>query len=660
MTRVVCVMGAKDGVGCTTLAVNLGIVWSEDPTERVLLIDADRDHAGDVASQLGVAQLRSWTAARDAWTRWRGAALEGFLAVPSRPLSAVACDTALPTAALTTQLSSAMAALRAQYSTVVLDAGSRLTPDIAAWWPWVTHWACVVTPDPGALHAAVRLLAAWQRAFIAAPHRLVCGNRWGDQAPISVVTAAERLGHPLVFALPDEPLAAAATAEGLPLAMRRPSPGWVYALREGCDRWVAVAPLAPDVVRPEQLFPQLRTERTATPVSTEAAPPSLDGLKDRLLDQFFSEADAATLPAAATPCMSTPNEDPRRIAAEAVMVRVLDAHAAALPATVDRTQLLIELLDEALLLGPLEVLLADPDVTEVMVNGPNEVYVERQGRLTRTAVHFRHRGQLQRVIERIVSGAGRRVDESSPIVDARLSDGARVNIVLAPLALNGPILTIRRFGTTAWTLARLQERGAVTAQRAEQLAALVRARKNILVVGGTGSGKTTLLNALSGCISATERIITIEDAAELQLQQPHVVRLEARPANLEGAGAITIRDLVRTALRMRPDRIIVGECRGGEALDMLQAMNTGHDGSLTTLHANSPREAIARLATLVCFAGVDLPLRAIYEQVVGALDVVVQVVRRATGERAVADVMAVVGLAGDTVELQEVADAPTA
>jgi pilus assembly protein CpaF len=309
--------------------------------------------------------------------------------------------------------------------------------------------------------------------------------------------------------------------------------------------------------------------------------------------------------------------------------------------------------DDVLGYGPIEPFLRDPGVTEVMVNGPGRIYVERDGRIEETDAVFADEEHLLRVISKIVSNIGRRVDESSPMVDARLPDGSRVNAVLPPVALSGPTLTIRKFAGSILAADDLVALGTLSASSAEFLRLCVRGKLNVLVSGGTGVGKTTLLNVLSGFISHAERIVTIEDAAELQLRQRHVVSLEYRPANAEGRGEITIRDLVRNALRMRPDRIIVGEVRGAETLDMLQAMNTGHEGSLTTIHANSPRDALARLETLVLTAGVDLPHRAIREQIASAFDVIVQVGRLVDGTRRVVDVSEVLRLESDVVALQQ-------
>ena len=313
-----------------------------------------------------------------------------------------------------------------------------------------------------------------------------------------------------------------------------------------------------------------------------------------------------------------------------------------------------EVIQDTLGYGPLDPLLADADVSEIMCNAHDEVWVERRGRIERTDVTFDDDGQYRRVIEKIVAAIGRRIDEGSPMVDARLPDGSRVNAIFPPLAVHAPALTIRKFPADAMRVQDLVNLGTFTLDLAVVLEACVRGKLNVLLSGGTGTGKTTTLNVLSTFVPEHERVITIEDAAELQLQQPHVVSLESRPPNAEGAGAVAIRDLVRNALRMRPDRIIVGEVRGAEALDMLQAMNTGHEGSMTTVHANSPRDALRRLETMVLMAGFDLPMRAVREQVVAAIDVIIQLDRLPDGKRVVSAVTEVQGLEGEVVLLQDV------
>jgi pilus assembly protein CpaF len=338
----------------------------------------------------------------------------------------------------------------------------------------------------------------------------------------------------------------------------------------------------------------------------------------------------------------------RRILEELVMAESLPL------SRVDRDRLVTEVQHEVFGLGPLESLMKDPEVTDILVNNHSQVYVERYGKLEKTEVRFRDDGHLMQIIERIVSRVGRRVDESSPMVDARLPDGSRVNAIIPPLALDGPILSIRRFGAEPLTMKDLIQLNSVPEQIAEVLKACVRSRLNILISGGTGAGKTTLLNCVSNYIPENERIVTIEDSAELKLQQEHIVRLETRPANIEGSGMVTQRELVRNALRMRPDRIIVGEVRGGEALDMMQAMNTGHDGSISTIHANGARDALSRLETMMLMSEINLPERALREQIASALDLVIQLSRMQDGSRRLIELSEVTGMEGAVVTTQTI------
>jgi len=384
---------------------------------------------------------------------------------------------------------------------------------------------------------------------------------------------------------------------------------------------------------------------------TELASPAEDpiALRREIHQALLEHLDLATI-------------DPSRLEEASLRPKVIGAlrrivgqMAARLPPGIDQDQLIGELTDEAVGLGPLEQLLADPSINEIMVVDPSTIFVERGGKLEPSRARFTDDERVRNVIERIVTPLGRRIDESSPLVDARLRDGSRVNAIIRPLALRGSCITIRKFARTPLTMARLVELGALDQRMATFLRRSVQGKKNIVISGGTGSGKTTLLNVLSAAIPEAERIVTIEDAAELRLAQPHVVSLETRPENLEGRGEMTIRDLVKNALRMRPDRIVVGECRGGEALDMLQAMNTGHDGSLTTTHANSAREAVARLETLVLMAGLELPVRAVREQIAGSVHLIVQQSRLSDGSRRVIGISEVVGIDEDgEVELRPI------
>jgi pilus assembly protein CpaF len=367
-------------------------------------------------------------------------------------------------------------------------------------------------------------------------------------------------------------------------------------------------------------------------------------IKTRVQNQLIAELD---------PKMDMSRTDEVRAQIEELFDQILAEENLPL-SRAERQRLFESIVAEILGYGPIEPLLADDSVTEIMVNGAKQIYVERAGKLVKTNLVFESDDHAMRIIDRIVAPLGRRVDESSPYVDARLPDGSRVNAIIPPLSINGPTLTIRKFSKTPLTIQNLVEFGSITSEAVEFLRACVIARLNVVVSGGTGSGKTTLLNILSGFIPEDERIVTVENAAELQLRQDHVVTLESRPPNIEGKGEVTIRDLVINCLRMRPDRIVVGECRGGEALDMLQAMNTGHDGSLTTAHANSPRDTLSRLETMCLMSGMDLPVRAIREQVAAAVDLIVQQERMRDGSRKVVNITEVQGMEGDVIVMQDI------
>jgi pilus assembly protein CpaF len=387
----------------------------------------------------------------------------------------------------------------------------------------------------------------------------------------------------------------------------------------------------------------LQSRRVNAPITSPQAGSYFD-LKTRVQNKLLSELD---------PSMDVARTDEVRRTIQDLFEQILAEENIVLSRP-ERARLFEQIAAEILGFGPLQPLLEDDTITEIMVNGPKNVYVERKGKLHRVPVTFENNDHVMRIIDRIVAPLGRRIDESSPYVDARLQDGSRVNAVIPPISLVGPTLTIRKFSKNPITVEQLIQFGSITAEAVQFLKACVEARLNILISGGTGSGKTTLLNVMSSFIPGDERIITIENAAELQLRQEHVVTLESRPPNIEGRGEITIRDLVINSLRMRPERIIVGECRGGETLDMLQAMNTGHDGSMTTAHANSPRDAISRVETMCLMAGMDLPVRAIREQVSSAIDLICQQERMRDGTRKVTCITEVSGMEGDVITMTDI------
>lgn len=400
---------------------------------------------------------------------------------------------------------------------------------------------------------------------------------------------------------------------------------------------------------------ELKFPRPAGQVRTSASSPDLDdrmrsltpaekACRDLIYQRLLKVVDLSLI-------SSLPDKEARTQIRE-ICERLLNEEQAPLNYA-SRHSVVKRIEDEVLGLGPLEPLLSDKTISDVLVNGPNRVYVERYGKLELTDIKFNNDAHLINIIDRIVSAVGRRIDESSPMVDARLKDGSRVNAIIPPLALDGPALSIRRFAVELLSMDDLIQLGTLTRELAQVLSAIVKGRLNVLISGGTGAGKTTLLNLLSGFIPETERIVTIEDSAELQLQQPHVVRLETRPPNIEGRGAVTQRDLVRNSLRMRPDRIVIGEVRGAEALDMLQAMNTGHDGSLTTVHANTPRDALGRVENMVSMTGVTFPIKTMRMQIASAIDIVIQVERQEDGRRRVVSLQETNGMEGDVITTSE-------
>ena len=406
------------------------------------------------------------------------------------------------------------------------------------------------------------------------------------------------------------------------------------------------APKSPDPSAPTSTVPPPSSApKPAPPVKANDRDDEFYDLKTKIHKQLVETLDLTAL--------SKRSGDDVRDEVRQVIVSLCDQQNALLNFN-ERQRLVGEILDETFGLGPLEALLKDPAISDILINGPKQVYVERKGRLTLTGVTFRDNAHLMHVIDKIVSSVGRRCDEVSPMVDARLKDGSRVNAIIPPLAIDGPSMSIRRFGADPITWDDYVKFNSVTPQMVEFLKASVIAHLNIIVAGGTGSGKTTLLNNLSSFIPDTDRIVTIEDAAELRLRQPHVVRLESRPANIEGKGRISIRDLLINSLRMRPDRIVVGECRGAETLDMLQAMNTGHDGSLTTIHANSVRDAVQRVETMVMMAGFDLPIKAIRQQFSSAVHLIINAARLTGGPRKIMSIAEVQGMEGDAVTMQEI------
>ncbi|PIR20287.1 MAG: hypothetical protein COV45_06965 [Deltaproteobacteria bacterium CG11_big_fil_rev_8_21_14_0_20_47_16] len=591
--KVICFVGAKAGVGTTTTAVNVALRL-QSAGERVCIVDAAPDGCPDVGFLLGCpSPLRLAEQLLSHRNQLVASQVPGYLFIPRVGISAVHLSRMEDWLELREMLSA--------FSVVVVD-GLVANPD------------CVMmhaSPDPLSLRAIKAALERLHDQLIS-PQRIsfvmnLCESSDGGVKEVVQELCGDR---PIHFIQSESAMMRQAALSGSPLALRSES----HRIHQEWDRIASAI----------RELPEWRLDVAA----------SAESLHQKLLTQFQDQKSDIT------------DRSEALLHIRQLLAKISEEDRIG----IDVEVLVSSVANDALGLGPLEPIMQDPTVTEIMINGSKQIYVERLGKLSQLATSIPEES-ISRIVERILAPLGRRVDESTPMVDARLADGSRVNIVIPPLALNGATITIRRFSPTSWSLEDLIRMGSVTLEMSAILRDAVNRRKNIIVSGGTGSGKTTLLNVLSSEISADERIITIEDAAELKLSQPHVVRLESRPANLEGRGAVTIRDLVKNALRMRPNRIIVGECRGAEALDMLQAMNTGHDGSLTTVHANSPRAALSRLETLVMFAGMDLPARAIREQLAGAVQMIVQIARRPNGQRVVTEIAELVGIDGDQLVL---------
>ena len=672
--RFVVVGAARDGVGKTTFAVNLALSLLKETRGRVMVVDLDVGGVGDVATLLGMTEIRTigdfvpYVAQLTPQTF--GPYIQahptgiGVLPLAANPQAArkLAPEGVRQVLDLVAPL--------CDY--IVVDAGAGVDPINVLAMERAAGIFLLAEPTPTGLAATRQFGDHLQSLHF--PHALVkvVVNAHDPQSPITREAIAARLGRPALVIFPkDDALTLDAALKAAPFVMDQPraalSRHYDELVRQLVEKGVLDQLAAVERGKGQQVGGKLAVDVTQE--------------QDKAIEGFMKarggnrgkgarEMDARTrlkmlihkrlpevldLKRMDREIGTRPDKDKLlRERAEAAVAKVLDEEGASVTDRNERRRIVKEVCDEALALGPLEDLLADDRVTEIMVNGRDNVFAEINGKLRRTEFSFTDDAQLLAVIERIVTPLGRRIDEKSPMVDARLADGSRVNAVIPPLAIDGPSITIRKFAREPLVVADLVRFGSLTPDLAALLRACVQARLNIVISGGTGSGKTTLLNVMSSFIPEDDRIVTIEDAAELQLRQPHVVRLESRPANIEGVGEVKIRDLVKNSLRMRPDRIIVGECRGAEAVDMLQAMNTGHDGSLTTVHSNSPRDAIARMETLVMFAGLDLPSRAIREQIASAINIIVQVSRLSDGSRRILSVCEVVGMEAQTITLQEV------
>ncbi len=628
--KVIGVTSGSGGAGKTFVATNLAVGILQQVRGGVLFLDASGPCPGDGCAKMGLPRNKSVSDLLPLLERLTPEFLTSYLmSAPSGvPCLSLVNDVVQANALNRGVLEQVFKVLDQAFDYLVMDL-SWLTGDIGAFLIDRTDQVCIVVdPMPQGVARAGHLLGLLRGAQVPLTALAICVNRTTEAYTGS---AAGHLGPPVLMYLADKPdVVTWAETKGRTLLELRPDD----------DLSAGFADLSRAFI--QRAF----RHRAEAPREGHATVPSdvRRDLKLRILRRLIEEID---LRKGDLGYLHDPvKRQEMHVRVEGKLVALVQEEAVE-AGRQDRRQLVKELMDEALGLGPLEDLLEDPAVTEIMVNRIDQVYVERKGQLTLSNVSFLSNDQLRGIIERIVAPLGRRIDEKVPMVDARLRDGSRVNAIIPPLALRGPAITIRKFSKKLLGIPDLIGFGSMTEQIATFLGAAVHARQNIVISGGTGSGKTTLLNVLSSFIPDDERIVTIEDAAELQLPQEHVVSLESRPPNIEGEGAITIRDLVRNSLRMRPDRIVVGECRGGEALDMLQAMNTGHDGSLTTLHANTPVDALSRLETLALMSGLDLPARAIRDQIASAVQLVVQQSRMQDGSRRITYVTEICGQEGN-------------
>ncbi|MGV3524825.1 MAG: ATPase, T2SS/T4P/T4SS family [Candidatus Sericytochromatia bacterium] len=672
-SRIVSLINAKGGTGASFIATNLAIGLSLASKTPTLLIDLDLNAGGSQASLLSLE--------REAEQHHLGQLLKGPINVATLEAQLTRHDRgdihllAAPdikemTVVRPEQIYELLLVGNALYRNIVIDvAQPRLNEIMGVCLDCSSTVLPVVIPDIVSLQATSHLLQDIRNNdFSLSKFELLLNmaDLSQDLAPEDISGYfQDLLKRPLQMSVPHAFADVIKSINrGVPILHKSKNEALTNSLIDGVRQLLRAQPVdvsevsisyraqvsAPALAAaPAAAAPQTKALTTVTHAIAGWSPEQYRQVRGRLHERLLQEVKLHEMDLESPEKREQVRKDLRKKLAEIMLTDKIE-----IASRKEQVMLIEEILDEALGLGPLEPLLKDETVTEVMVNGPGQIYVERQGKLELSHRQFLNERQLRVVIDRIVSPLGRRIDESSPMVDARLPDGSRVNIIIPPLALDGATVTIRKFPSERMTAQNLLNVGAMTPEMADFLKGAVAARLNILICGGTGSGKTTLLNILSSFIPSGARIVTIEDAAELQLHQNHVIRMEARPANMEGKGQVAIRDLVRNSLRMRPDRIVVGEVRGGEALDMLQAMNTGHEGSLTTCHANAPREALARLETMVLMAGVDLPIRAIREQIASAVDLIVHQSRMRDGTRKITHIVEVNGMEGEIITTQDI------
>jgi pilus assembly protein CpaF len=669
--HIITVHSGKGSCGKTLFAVNLAISLMRESKGKVLLLDMRMPLPGDAAQLLGIDKPKAIADLIPLLGRLQPALVKGYFTHHSSGIDVlVAINEFFQSKAINEgHINRMLSLVRGAYTYVVVDTATHLDPINLEIFDNSDLIVMLVTPDMFSVTRARHKLEYLQTLHFSRDMFRLIGNRMTAKALVSPEVIQQSLNLPLTAQIPED-------GNAISLSLSMTNPLVLMDPRHAISRAIdGTSQLLHEQLRADfrrlgvaarqkrgTPTPEFRAAPGPVPVASGGAqvtPSSADradeervvGVKLRVLKRLVDELQIVK--------SDLVSQDPAKIQevrqkTEIKVIALLDEEWQGPSSREQRKQIVKEIMDEALGLGPLEGMLADPDITEIMVNRIDQIYVERGGKLQLSKSRFLTNEQLRGVIERIVAPLGRRIDEKSPMVDARLLDGSRVNAIIQPLALGGPCLTIRKFPKKRLKVEDLVQFNTLTHQMSQLLAAAVRARQNIVISGGTGSGKTTLLNILSSFIPADERIVTIEDSAELQLPQDHVVRLESRPPNIEGEGAIAIRDLVKNTLRMRPDRIVVGECRGGEALDMLQAMNTGHDGSLTTVHANTPRDALSRLETMSLMAGLDLPSKAIRDQIASAIQIVVQESRLVDGSRKITHISEVTGQEGNIFTMSDI------